>query len=78
MFRRHNTNNIAVNLDLTLLYVTSKYGLSNKMQTLFVIILFISGNTTANAKMNCVLIYDYSCSSMKTAGCMITRVSRDF
>jgi hypothetical protein len=55
MCRRHNTNSIAVNMNLTMLYVTSKYGLRNKIQTLFLIIQFISDSTTANAKKNFVL-----------------------
>ena len=42
-------------MDLTVLYVTSKYGLCNKIQTLFLIVQFISDSTIANAKMNFVL-----------------------
>jgi len=38
-------------MDLTMLYVTSKYGLGNKIQPLFFIVQFISDSTTANEKL---------------------------
>ena len=52
MFRHHNTNSIAVNMDLTIINVGCKYGLRNKLKTFCTIVHSLSDSTTANVKMN--------------------------
>ena len=68
MFRRHNTNIIDVNMDVTILNDGSKYGLCNKLKSLSLIIRFISDSTTANAKMNCFLNIWLFLSPLETGG----------
>lgn len=52
MFRHHNTNSIAINMDITILNFGCKYGLRNNLTTFFSIVQNICDSTTANTKMN--------------------------